>query len=63
MPTPPPFDDSRRLTGPSLYFAGTGAVLETGVGAPVAPALLDAWRHNIARARAALGLRRAHPGA
>lgn len=54
MRTPPPFDDSRRLTGPNLYFAGTGAVLETGIGAPVAPALLDAWRHAIARARTAL---------
>lgn len=54
-PAAPPFDDSRRLTGPNLYFAGTGAVLETGVGAPVAPALLEAWRQRIARARAALG--------
>ena len=36
----PPFDDLRRLTGPNLYFAEPGAVLETMVGAPVAPALM-----------------------
>lgn len=29
---PLPFDDLRRLTGPNLYFAGPGAVLETMVG-------------------------------
>ena len=51
----PPFDDSRRLTGASLYFAGPGAALETGVGAPVSPALLDGWKQRIERARAALG--------
>ena len=51
----PPFDDSRRLTGASLYFAGPGAALETGVGAPVPPALLDGWKQRIERARAALG--------
>ena len=53
--TPPPFDDLRRLTGPNLYFAEPGAVLETMVGAPVAPALIDAWKRRIARARTALG--------
>ena len=52
--TPPPFDDLRRLTGPNLYFAEPGAVLETMVGAPVAPALIDAWKRRIVRARAAL---------
>src|SRR5690606_31179604 len=41
--------------GPNLYFAEPGAVLETGVGAPVAPALIDAWALRIGRARAALG--------
>ena len=51
----PPFDDLRRLTGPNLYFAEPGAVLETMVGAPVAPALIDAWKRRIARARTALG--------
>ena len=51
----PPFDDLRRLTGPNLYFSEPGAVLETMVGAPVAPALIDAWKRRIARARTALG--------
>ena len=32
---PLPFDDLRRLTGPNLYFAGPGAVLEPTIGAPV----------------------------
>src|SRR5690554_3276518 len=54
-PTSPPFDDSRRLTGASLYFAAPGAALETGVDAPVPPALLDGWKQRIARARGALG--------
>ncbi|WP_448479676.1 Mur ligase family protein [Pseudoxanthomonas mexicana] len=52
---PLPFDDLRRLTGPNLYFAGPGAVLETMVGAPVPTALLEDWKRRIARARAALG--------
>lgn len=51
---PPPLDDSRRLTGPNLYFAGTGAVLETGIGAPVPPGLIEAWKRRVALARAAL---------
>lgn len=50
--TPPPFDESRRLTGHNLYFTGTGAALE-GVGVPTADALAR-WRANIAAARAAL---------
>ncbi|MGY0650908.1 Mur ligase family protein [Luteimonas sp. A537] len=54
-PAPLPFDDSRRLTGPNLYFADAGAVLETGVGAPVPRVLVDGWRQRIARARASLG--------
>ena len=52
---PLPFDDLRRLTGPNLYFAGPGAVLETMVGAPVPTALIEDWKRRIARARAALG--------
>ena len=52
---PLPFDDLRRLTGPNLYFAGPGAVLETLVGAPVPSALIEDWKRRIARARAALG--------
>ena len=52
---PLPFDDLRRLTGPNLYFAGPGAVLETRVGAPVPTTLIEDWKRRIARARAALG--------
>ncbi len=50
-----PFEDSRRLTGPNLYFDGTGAVLETMIGAHVDPALLDVWHARIGRARHVLG--------
>lgn len=53
--TSPPFDDSRRLTGASLYFRDPGAALEAGVGAPVPLALLDGWKRRIGRARVALG--------
>lgn len=52
---PPPFEDSRRLTGANLYFDAPGAVLETAVGAPVAAQLLEGWTDAIRRARAALG--------
>lgn len=52
---PLPFADLRRLTGPNLYFGQPGAVLETGIGAPVAPALIEAWKRRIAQARLALG--------
>ncbi len=63
----PPFDDSRRLTGPNPYFAATGAALES-VGAAVDDTLLDAWRANIETLRASLGwpegeiVARPHPG-
>lgn len=50
-----PFDDSRRLTGGNLYFAATGAALETAPGLAFDEARIAAWRDNIARARAALG--------
>ena len=50
----PPFEDSRRLTGPNPYFDGTGAVLETDVGAPVEASLLDGWRRNVERGLRAL---------
>ncbi len=49
-----PFDDSRRLTGANLFFAGTGAVLEV-VGVPIDEALLGGWRERVGRARAQLG--------
>ncbi len=48
------FDDSRRLTGPNLYFAQAGAVLETAIGPAVDHALVDAWRARVERARVAL---------
>ena len=51
---PAPFDESRRLTGPNLYFAGTGAALETGIGAAVPDAVLEEWRARVTQARAAL---------
>ena len=63
-----PFDDSRRLTGPSPYFAATGAALESAA-ITVDDALLARWRANIEAMRAALrwpedgGLvARPHPG-
>jgi cyanophycin synthetase len=43
----PPFEDSRRLTGPNLYFAHPGAVLETlGARARDSEAH-DAWREYV----------------
>ncbi len=43
----PPFEDSRRLTGPNLYFAHPGAVLETlGARARDSEAH-DAWRERV----------------
>jgi cyanophycin synthetase len=49
-----PFEDSRRLTGANLFFAGRGALLET-TGIAVEDTLLDAWRVRARRARAHLG--------
>ena len=51
-----PFEDSRRLTGGNLFFASTGAVLDT-VGPPPDAALLEDWRLRVMRARALLGWR------
>lgn len=52
---PLPFESSRRLTGPNLYFAGTGAALET-LGARAADAAAIAgWRDRVGRMRMALG--------
>ncbi|GAB2489347.1 Mur ligase family protein [Arenimonas alkanexedens] len=63
-----PFDDSRRLTGPNLYFAGTGAVLETqGEGAD-SSADWAGWHERVQRMTTALGwpagtvMMRPHPG-
>lgn len=49
-----PFDDSRRLPGPNLYFSAPGVVLEL-VGMPATEALLGGWRARVARAFVALG--------
>jgi len=49
-----PFEDSRRLTGPNLFFASTGAVLDV-VGVPIDDALIAAWRGRVGRAGARLG--------
>ncbi len=51
---PLPFEDSRRLTGINLYFAGTGAVLET-LGVLPDETLVRAWRECVSNARDALG--------
>jgi UDP-N-acetylmuramyl tripeptide synthase len=53
-----PFVASRRLTGANLFFAGTGALLETQ-GITADTALLEGWRARAARARAHLGWDRA----
>jgi UDP-N-acetylmuramyl tripeptide synthase len=53
-PDPPsPFDDSRRLTGPNLYFADVAALLE--VAGPYEFAALDAWQADVERAAGWLG--------
>jgi UDP-N-acetylmuramyl tripeptide synthase len=49
-----PFEASRRLTGANLFFAGTGAQLETAAITADA-ALLAGWQARAARARARLG--------
>jgi UDP-N-acetylmuramyl tripeptide synthase len=57
-----PFESSRRLTGANLFFAGSGALLET-TGITVDDALLDAWRGRARRARVQLGWEEQGPGA
>lgn len=44
-----PFTDSRRLTGPNLYFDDCGAVLEST--APPTSLQVDAWRARVVQAR------------
>ena len=56
-----PLDDSRRLLGGNLFFAGTGAVLET-VGVEIDDALLAFWQARVERARRHLGWDRTSPG-
>lgn len=48
-----PFDDSRRLLGPNLFFAETGAMLESA-GIEVDAMLLAAWSQRVADAAATL---------
>lgn len=50
-----PFEDSRRLTGPNLYFVEPGAVLETVGERADDPALIADWRARVQRGRAELG--------
>ncbi|HYX75237.1 MAG TPA: Mur ligase family protein [Steroidobacteraceae bacterium] len=55
-----PFEASRRLIGANVFFARSGAQLETA-GLCVDKALLDAWHAHAARARAHLGWNAADP--
>jgi cyanophycin synthetase len=56
----PPFEDSRRLTGPNLYFAHAGAVLEAlGARARDSEAH-DVWRVRVAEACVGLGWSEPH---
>jgi UDP-N-acetylmuramyl tripeptide synthase len=54
LTTPLPFEDSRRLTGPSFLLPATGAVLEV-TGGEMDDALLAEWRARVERARVRLG--------
>ena len=54
-PGEPPFDDSRRLTGANVYFAGCGAALETLGARARDPVALAAWWMRANAAREALG--------
>ncbi len=51
----PPFEDSRRLTGSNVYFAGCGAALETMGPKSRDPVALAAWWMRANAARDALG--------
>lgn len=46
----PPFEDSRRLFGPSPFFAGSGASLETS-GVTIGESEVAAWREGVETAR------------
>lgn len=50
-----PFDESRRLTGPSPFLAQPGAALETAPGIVIDDAIVETWRTRIATARRWLG--------
>ena len=63
-----PFEDSRRLTGSNVWFAGCGAVLEAAPWVAVDAALLARWRVRVGHMLDALGWPRRdivavpHPG-
>ncbi len=57
----PPFEDSRRLTGSNVYFAGPGAALETLGPLARDPVALAAWWLRADAAREALGWARTEP--
>ncbi len=57
----PPFEDSRRLTGSNVYFAGCGAALETMGPRARDPVALAAWWLRAEAARDALGWTRTEP--
>jgi UDP-N-acetylmuramyl tripeptide synthase len=52
---PEPFRDSRRLTGCNVYFAGTGAALESAHGLDVDAIAPKRWRGLVRQMRRALG--------
>ncbi|MEP6938315.1 MAG: Mur ligase family protein [Rudaea sp.] len=47
MLLPLPYDDSRRLTGTNLYFAGPGAVIETLPDPRIDKPLLALWKERV----------------
>ncbi len=57
----PPFEDSRRLTGSNVYFAGCGAALETMGPQARDPVALAAWWLRAEAAREALGWAKTEP--
>jgi len=52
---PEPFQDSRRLTGCNVYFAGTGAALESAEGLAFDTIAPTRWRGLVQQMRRALG--------
>jgi len=51
---PEPFEESRRLTGCNVYFAGPGAALESAPGVAFDDGALERWRDNVQAARTVL---------
>lgn len=51
----PPFTDSRRLFGPSLWLDAHGVVLETAAPAESVETLVASWRTTVTRLASALG--------